>query len=115
MAVGFMIAMGALAIFVQMAPWRDTFDPIAWNDPETDERTRQEMADDVVARELLDGLTRTEVTALLGQPPDTEYFHDWDMVYRLGMERSFFSIDSEWLVVRFGEDGRVSEYRMVTD
>jgi hypothetical protein len=115
LSVGFMVAMGALAIFVKMAPWRDTFDPAAWNDPETEERNRQEMADDLVARGLLDGLTRSEVTSLLGQPPDTEYFRDWDMVYVLGPERSFIGIDFEWLVVRFGDNDRVSEYRIVTD
>ncbi len=98
-----------------MAPWRDTFDPVAWNDPKTAELDRQEMADDMIARELLDGLTRTEVTALLGQPTYTEYFRDWDLAYRLGMERNYISIDSEWLFVRFCEDDRVSDYRIVTD
>lgn len=63
----------------------------------------------------LDGLTRPEVAALLGPPRDRPYFSDWDMVYLLGPERGIFSIDSEWLVIRFGPNGRVSDYRVVTD
>ena len=64
----------------------------------------------------LDGLTRREVLALLGPADDTPYFRDWDLVYRLGPERDLlFRIDSEWLVIRFGRDGRVSDYRVVSD
>ncbi len=52
---------------------------------------------------------------MLGEPPSTGYFSDWDLVYRLGMERGFISIDSEWLVTRLGPDGRVVQARIVTD
>ncbi len=52
---------------------------------------------------------------MLGEPPPPEYFRDWDMVYRLGMERGFISIDSEWLVIRLGTNGRVTESRIVHD
>ena len=33
----------------------------------------------------------------------------------LGPERGFISIDSEWLVVRFGQGGRVTEYEIARD
>lgn len=49
---------------------------------------------------------------MLGEPPPPEYFREWDMVYRLGMEGSYFGIDSEWLVIRLGPDGRVIDYRL---
>jgi hypothetical protein len=52
---------------------------------------------------------------MLGEPPPTSYFRQWDMVYWLGMERGFVSIDSEWLVIRLDQDGRVAESRIVTD
>ena len=46
---------------------------------------------------------------MLGEPPKTNYFSDWDVVYWLGPERGLAGIDSEWLIVRIGEDGRVAE------
>ena len=51
---------------------------------------------------------------MLGEPPDTGYFKQYDLVYWLGDERGFFSIDSEWLVIRI-DDGRVIEAEIVTD
>ena len=57
----------------------------------------------------------SEIESLLGRPPETGYFDDWDYVYRLGMERGPFSIDSEWLVLRLGADQRVSEWAVVSD
>jgi outer membrane protein assembly factor BamE (lipoprotein component of BamABCDE complex) len=90
------------------------FDQAVWRD-ERQESARLEMADRIVARRMLDGKARSEVVAMLGEPPKTGYFSDWDFVYRLGMERGFISIDSEWLVVRFDANDRVSEYRIVRD
>jgi len=52
---------------------------------------------------------------MLGEPPETPYFDECDLVYRLGMERGFISIDSEWLLFRFGDDGRVAEVLIDTD
>lgn len=60
-------------------------------------------------------MSRSEAVGLLGEPDTTDYFADFDMVYWLGPERSFISIDSEWLVLRLGEDGRVTERRVVSD
>lgn len=92
------------------------FDRTAWHD---DARVRAgirlQMADRLIARHTLKGMTRDEVLWLLGQPPSTDYFHDWDLVYWLGRERSYISIDSEWLVLRFGTNGRVSEVQIVRD
>lgn len=73
------------------------------------------MADRFVARGLLFGKTKDDIVAMLGDPPETGYFHDWDLVYWLGQERGFIGIDSEWLVVRFGQDGFVTEYHIVHD
>jgi hypothetical protein len=76
---------------------------------------RLRMVDDLLRRHSLLGMTREDVMSLLGHPPKTEYFRDYDFVYWLGPERSFMSIDSEWLAVKFSEDGRVSKARLVSD
>lgn len=92
------------------------FDAILWSDPERiKDGVRLGMADRLLARATLIGLTRPQLAAMLGEPPPTSYFSDWDVAYRLGMERGFISIDSEWLVIRFGPDGRVAQARIVTD
>lgn len=93
-----------------------SFDAILWRDPvHMQDGVRLGMADRLLANRTLIGLTRSQVVAMLGEPPPTEYFRDWDLVYHLGMERSFISIDSEWLVARLGPDGRVVQARIVTD
>lgn len=61
------------------------------------------------------GKSRAEVVVLLGEPPPTDYFRQYDMVYWLGAERGWLTIDSEWLVVRLDANKRVSEARIVTD
>ena len=92
------------------------FDPVAWHDEaQVEQGVRLGMADRLVARGTLMGKTRAEVIDLLGEPSGSGYFAHADLKYWLGRERSYFSIDSEWLVVRLGADGRVIEYRIVHD
>lgn len=52
---------------------------------------------------------------MLGPDCECGYFADWDLVYWLGPERSWLSLDSEWLVIRFGEDGHYLQHALVTD
>ena len=73
------------------------------------------MADDLVNRQQLVGLTRQEVVALLGEPPKTEYFQEFDLVYYLGPERGFMGIDSEWLVLKLGAKGRITKATIAHD
>ncbi|HSU13719.1 hypothetical protein [Longimicrobium sp.] len=91
------------------AVWRDTAQAYGELAP------RGCMVDDLLARRDLHGLSRTQVVALLGEPPPTGYFREYDLVYWLGPERGLFSIDSEWLVFRLNATGRVADYRLVTD
>lgn len=112
-------AMAVIALVTGIAVWRvwfpgRAFDPAGWQ-ADTGSGVRQAMTDRLLARGTLTGLSRAEVVALLGEPPPTGYFSDWDLVYWLGPERGFLGIDSEWLVVRFGPDNRVAESRLVTD
>ena len=91
------------------ARWKDTtaaFGPKA---------VRGCLVDDLVRRHELRGRTRADIVALLGEPPNTDYFRDYDLVYWLGPERGLMSIDSEWLVMRLDASGRVVEHRLVTD
>lgn len=93
---------------------RRAFDSQTWRAAGSeDDRIR--MVDDLVDDVLRVGMTKDEIEALLGLPTQTSKFRDWDLVYRLGMERSLFNIDSEWLVVRFGAEGKVTEFRIVRD
>jgi len=91
--------------------WRAGVDAAA----PSDRTVRLRMVDDLLARRLLERRTRAEVVALLGVPPSTSYFRQYDLVYYLGPERGFISIDSEWLGVRFGADGRVEEAVLLRD
>ena len=73
------------------------------------------MVDDLLYHHKLDGMTRSEVVSLIGEPDVTDYFKEYDMVYRLGMERGFISIDSEWLVFRLNATDVVIEHNIVRD
>ena len=91
------------------------FDPLLWSDSHTPASVRLRMADDLVSNKKLIGLARQEVVARLGEPPKTEYFKDFDLVYYLGPERGFISIDSEWLLLNLGPDGRVQRATIAHD
>ena len=82
----------------------DSLDPI-----------RLRMVDDLLHRHRLRGMRREEVASLLGTPPKTDYFRNYDFVYWLGPERGYISVDSEWLAIKFGEDGRVIKALVVSD
>jgi outer membrane protein assembly factor BamE (lipoprotein component of BamABCDE complex) len=90
------------------------FNSARWKTPDTS-YTRIRMLEALLLTHDLEKMTKSEVVDLLGQPPPTAYFSEWDFVYHLGPERGLLSIDSEWLVLRFGPDGRVSEWAVVSD
>ena len=97
---------------------RREFEPVAWRRQERENvmwPARLAMVDDLLKRHRLRGLTRDSVEQLLGPRDSTDYFQEWDLVYRLGPERGFLRIDSEWLVLNLGLDGRVRDYRIVRD
>ena len=91
------------------------FDPSLWSNPATPASVRLRMAEDLVDNKKMVGLTRQEVVAQLGEPPKTEYFKNFDLVYYLGPERGFVSVDSEWLVMKLGQDGRVTRAIIARD
>jgi outer membrane protein assembly factor BamE (lipoprotein component of BamABCDE complex) len=95
------------------------FDPVAWRARGDGDGVRVQMIDDLLRRHQLKGRTRAEIIELLGEPTETDKFNTWDMVYWLGPERTggsvWLSMDSEWLVLDLGADGRVKDYAVVRD
>ena len=115
------IAVVILAIFLFLCfrsffPGR-VFDAEQWqvNASQRGTKVRLAMADRIVARKMLWGKTRAQVTEILGKPPATDYRSDWDLVYWLGPERGFLGIDSEWLVVKLDQNDVVADVKMVHD
>jgi hypothetical protein len=72
------------------------------------------MAEYLVSTNALMGKSHNEVVALLGPPPPTDKFSDWDLVYWLCPDRGV-GIDSEWLVMNFDDAGKVSSVRLMLD
>ncbi len=92
-----------------------TFDSVRWKaslnkrDP-----IRQRMISSLNANHNLIGKTQDQIEQLLGKPPVTRYFKEYDYVYWLGPEQSLFGIDSEWLCLKF-ENGKVIKADRLTD
>jgi hypothetical protein len=76
---------------------------------------RLHMVDAFLLTHRLEGMRRDRVVALLGQDPPSGYFAAWDQVYYLGPERGLFGVDSEWLVLNYDNDGRVSDWKVLAD
>ncbi|MBI9101644.1 MAG: hypothetical protein JEY99_04475 [Spirochaetales bacterium] len=76
---------------------------------------RQKMIDSVL--EQIEGLSRQEIIMMLGEETETDKFsyYDEELIYVLGPERSFFSIDYEWLLLSFDEDDRLIQSELITD
>jgi hypothetical protein len=109
--------LGAVALWRLLFPGQ-AFDPVVWHD-EAQARTgvRSAMADRLIVRGTLLGKTRAEVLELLGEPTEERRSpgaRERDLVYELGPERRFISIDSEFLLIHLDQDGRVVECTIVT-
>jgi len=96
---------------------RQRFDAVAWkaDDRSFTNAVRIQMVDDLLRRHSFRGMTREQVVAIVGEPDKTEYFKERDLVYWLGPERGFISIDSEWLVFRLDSQKKVTDLRIVRD
>jgi hypothetical protein len=93
------------------------FDAARWQAaPRSDwshDAVRLRMVDDFLATQRPLGKSRDAIVALLGEPDDTEYFAEFDMVYRLGPERGL-GVDSEWLVFKL-TNGTVTDVQTLRD
>lgn len=94
---------------------RTSFESVQWKAHlEDKDPIKIKMVDDLFSRHQLIGMRVDEVEEILGKPPQTNYFKDYDYVYWLGPERSTFSIDSEWLGLKF-KDGIVFKADILRD
>jgi hypothetical protein len=86
------------------------FDRTVWNAEvqDIDDFRRHRMADWLLKEQRLVGMSRAEIVSMLGEPTKTSFFREYDLVYVLGNERGWISIDSEWLLMRLDRTGRVS-------
>jgi hypothetical protein len=83
-----------------------------WDDPL---HKAARIADGLLLTNRLSGMSRSQVIGLLGPTPPTDTFSDWDLAYRLGLQRGIIPIDSEWLVIRLDAQGIVREAKIVPD
>jgi hypothetical protein len=77
--------------------------------------SRYRVADGLELTGRLSGMSKSDVLSLLGPPPPTDKFGNHGLVYVLGPERSWISLDYEWLLVDFDSTGRVSTVTVVSD
>jgi len=70
------------------------------------------MVDEMLKKYELRGRNREEVENLLGKPDQQK---DDVVVYVLGDERALFSIDSEYLIIRYDQNEKVSNYSISVD
>ena len=95
-----------------------TFDSTIWKSSPSEmswESTRLRMVDDFLEKNDLIGKNKDVAIELLGEPDDTEYFSNYELVYHVGLERSGMAIDSEWLVINVNESGIIDEVSLARD
>ena len=94
------------------------FDRASWHDSSRiggREAIRGCMVDHLLSTHDFLGWSADSVVAVLGPPTATDYFRGAGLVYWLGPERGFMSIDSEWLVLTVDSAGRVVSANVRTD
>lgn len=98
-------------LFLLFSP--DQFNKEKWlNKP----AERVNMVDSLLSEVRLKGKAKTEIIKLLGEEDEKVYFKEPNnLVYYLGDERGFMSIDSEWLVIWFNDIDKVTDYEIKTD
>lgn len=98
-----------MAMNFERQKWIDT--KVYYDEP----YIRIKMVDDLVTNHLSKGISRLQVIELLGEQTETKKMQEYDLVYWLGMEKSFISIDSLWLVIKFDKEDRLTEFKILTD
>lgn len=108
--IGFIFFGPSIKSYIQ----RTEFNSSAWkSNLTTNSNIKQRMVHDLLENNELKGLSVTEINALLGKPPKSEYFKDCHYLYWLGPEGGL-GIDSEWLCLQI-KDGIVEDFKILTD
>ena len=116
--VSVIAVLALVATYVLRGASSMSFDKAKWLDTESYEKEpyiRLEMVKDLINNRLSQGLSRSEVTDLLGPPTQTEKFAQYDLVYWLGIEKGFIRIDSTWLVIKMDDAAGLVESRTLND
>ncbi len=120
------IILGLNYIYVKAEENEDVrFDAILWDtgargkvekfgQPSMD-APRIKMCRDLIKIGAMIGKTREEIQVLLGEPDNFPFKDPWQFNYWLGPQRGMMKMDSAWLGIRFGKDGRAIEARMLQD
>lgn len=87
------------------------FTPSKWLNNES---KRVLMVDDMLENYKIKKMNKTDILDLLGKPTIIEKMNN-NIMYYLGDERSFVSVDSELLVVYFNEKDECIKYEIITD
>lgn len=90
------------------------FDSDKWKGADLRSRDRVDMMGSLLSQHALNGLPRSEVVDLLGEPTPTDKWKEWDMVYVLGPTDPM-PIDHEWLVIKLDGTGRVLAFKHTED
>ena len=74
------------------------------------------MLGDVIRKIVANG-NKQEIIAKLGPSENDDYFSSSgrDLLYHMGPQRDYISIDSEWLLIWFDSSGRTSRYEIWSD
>lgn len=104
LAVALLLAFGLLAFQESRFGWERRFDAAAWKAQPDGGPVRLAMVRSLLRSPGLVGKSRSEVVGLLGPPSgvDRNYINS-DIVYWLGPERGYLSLDSEWLRIDLDE------------
>lgn len=73
------------------------------------------MHDDLLNREILQGKTIDDVYELLGCKSPPDHCDATSITYYMGPQHNSVPVDSDWLLVEFGADGKFFRARVVND
>ena len=99
-----------VAVMTFLVTWRlwfpgRPFDSAVWQSiTDPNDITRRDMADRLIARRSLIGKSKDNIIEMFGPAFSGQ---ESRLTYLLGPQRGFIGIDSEWLVLILGADGRV--------
>lgn len=121
-AIGLSAASSAYAAGLPPGSFARQFDSALWRTPASeryvsgDITDRQKMLGDAI-RKVVDGGHRDDIIKMLGPSDESGYFSSLgrDLIYCLGPERGFLSIDSEWLLIWLDRNGKVLRHEIRTD
>lgn len=106
--------LGCLLLFSCSAETSE-FDQTRWMNADLTGRERAEMLPSFLREHPLEGLSREQVEALLGEPTQTDKWRGADMIYVLGNDGSYTPIDNEWLLITLDQRGRVISFERAVD